>query len=328
VILSNNIIRDVIDGITVSGISGAPAKRIGVIGNQISNATGEESYALRAAWTENVSFISNIIISDYRGAHLFSSNLRMLIEDNQFISSLAVNNTMFGLVVEDILTNCRIEGNLIDNFGYKGIVIKGTLTNICIAENHFVGVTYSSGACIRWETAITSVDCMIRDNDFQGSHWSYNMLVGAIADIYAPGWSGKNNQWDKGLIRDKIVIKYKNTSGVALAVGDIVVLKNVAAGNECTTTTSQGDDLVLGMALGTIANNAFGDVLLEGKTTVLKVDGTADIAVGDFIGTFTTAKIGMKAAVGDMAFAIALEAYATNDSNGVIDAVLIKPRKI
>ena len=38
--------------------------------------------------------------------------------------------------------------------------------------------------------------------------------------------------------------------------------------------------------------------------------------------------IGMKAASGDMAVAIALEAYATDDSSGVIDALLITPRKI
>ncbi|MDD5065227.1 MAG: hypothetical protein PHQ35_10785 [Phycisphaerae bacterium] len=64
-----------------------------------------------------------------------------------------------------------------------------------------------------------------------------------------------------------------------------------------------------------------------GKTTLLKVDGTTDIAIGDFIGTFTTAGIGMKCSAGDMAIAIALEAYTTDDSAGVIDALLITPRK-
>ena len=57
-------------------------------------------------------------------------------------------------------------------------------------------------------------------------------------------------------------------------------------------------------------------------------DGTTDIAIGDPLGAFTTAKIAMKAAAGDMAFAVALEAYTTDDSSGVIDALLIVPRKI
>jgi hypothetical protein len=119
----------------------------------------------------------------------------------------------------------------------------------------------------------------------------------------------------------------KNTSGGSLAAGDVVVLKAVAAGNEVTTTTTEGDQKVFGMAAETIADTAWGNVQVLGKTTALKVDGTTDIAIGDLIGTFTTAKIGMKAASGKMAFAIALEAYATNDSSGVIDALLISPRQ-
>jgi len=69
-------------------------------------------------------------------------------------------------------------------------------------------------------------------------------------------------------------------------------------------------------------------VLQLGKTNLMKVNGTTDIAVGDFLCTFTTAGISAKAAPGDMAFAIALEAYTANDSSGVIDALLISPRKI
>lgn len=119
-----------------------------------------------------------------------------------------------------------------------------------------------------------------------------------------------------------------NTSGGALAAGDVVVWKAAADGDEVTTTTTQGDDYVFGMAMEAISNNEFGSILVEGRTASLKVDGTTDIAVGDFLGTFTTAKIAMKAATGDMAFAVALEAYATNDSSGVIDAILITPRKL
>jgi hypothetical protein len=119
----------------------------------------------------------------------------------------------------------------------------------------------------------------------------------------------------------------KNTSGGALAAGDIVVLKAVAAGNEITTTTTEGNQLVFGVVAEIIADNTFGYVQVKGKTTALKVDGTVNIAIGDLIGAFTTVKIGMKAASGKMAFAIALEAYATDDSAGVIDALIITPRQ-
>lgn len=126
-------------------------------------------------------------------------------------------------------------------------------------------------------------------------------------------------------------IYLKNTSGGSLAAGDIVIASATGEtynGTQCITTSSQGDDLVIGVATATIADDASGYIQILGKTTVLKVDGTADIAIGDFIGTHTSAGIGMQASAGDTAFAIALEAYTTNDSSGVIDALLIPPRKI
>lgn len=135
--------------------------------------------------------------------------------------------------------------------------------------------------------------------------------------------------------QNKLILKMKNTSGGDLAAGDVVVLKAVAAGNEVTTTTTASDNQVFGMATTAISNNAFGPIQVSGKTAALKVDGTTDIAIGDFLTTFTTAKIARKAAAGtlgttpgDLAFAIALEAYTTNDSAGIIDALLISPRRL
>ena len=82
------------------------------------------------------------------------------------------------------------------------------------------------------------------------------------------------------------------------------------------------------MYLESTANTNFGVVLQTGYTKLLKVNGTTDIAIGDFLGTFTSAGIAMKASAGDMCFAMALEAYTTDDSNGVIDALLFSPRLI
>lgn len=129
-------------------------------------------------------------------------------------------------------------------------------------------------------------------------------------------------------VTEKRVITMRNVSGGTLAIGDVVILASAANGQDVTTTTTTGNDKVFGMALGTISNNNYGQFLIEGKTASLKVDGTTDIAIGDFLGCFTTAKIAMKAAAGDQAFAIALEAYTTNDSLGVIDALIIQPRAI
>ena len=52
----------------------------------------------------------------------------------------------------------------------------------------------------------------------------------------------------------KSYTKMKNTSGASVAIGDIVAFKAVAAGDEVTTTTTQGDDLVHGMAIETITD--------------------------------------------------------------------------
>lgn len=123
-------------------------------------------------------------------------------------------------------------------------------------------------------------------------------------------------------------VTLKNTSGGTLTRGTVVIQKSVAGGDEFTTTTTAGDDKVVGMLTQTLTNDSSSYVLTRGKTSGLKVDGTTDIAVGDFLCTSTTAGIAQKATTGDMAFAIALEQYQTDDQNGVIDALIISPRKI
>jgi hypothetical protein len=136
------------------------------------------------------------------------------------------------------------------------------------------------------------------------------------------------SQWNSPKVEKKIM-SMKNTSGGALAVGDTVVFKTgVASGNEMTTTTTAGDSYVFGMILETSSTNEWTEILREGYTTALKVNGTTDIAVGDFLSTYTVAGIAGKASAGHTVFAIALEAYTGNDSNGVIDALLIAPRLI
>lgn len=125
------------------------------------------------------------------------------------------------------------------------------------------------------------------------------------------------------------IVRAKNASGGALSAGSVVVYGSAATADyACTTTTAQGDDKIFGIAVESINNNEYGHIQTLGKTVLLKVDGTTDIAIGDFLCTFTVAGISAKAGAGDCAYAIALEAYTTDDSNGVIDALLITPRKL
>ena len=123
-----------------------------------------------------------------------------------------------------------------------------------------------------------------------------------------------------------VTIECKNTSGGALARGDVVVwdtTSNSTADVISVTTTTSGNDVnVIGMVYDqSIAANAIGQVQIWGPTRHLKVDGNTDIAIGDMLSTFTTAKIAQKSTTGGR-FARAMEGYTTNDSAGVIDAFI------
>ena len=122
-----------------------------------------------------------------------------------------------------------------------------------------------------------------------------------------------------------ITIDCKNTSGGALARGDVVVFDrtNSVHGLICVTTTTSGNDIdVVGMVYNAVlGQDLVGPIQIWGPTKYLKADGNTDIAVGDMLGTFTTAKIAAKSTTGGR-FARALEGYTTNDAAGVIDAFI------
>jgi hypothetical protein len=193
--------------------------------------------------------------------------------------------------------------------------------------NNIQGNTCRAGALVkkpRYGINISTATCdgnLITNNDLYDDGFGTAPLndAGTLTTI--------SNNRGVQIAQEKNYAYVKNTSGEALAAGDVVTLKAVAAGNEITTTVTAGDQLVFGMVAQAIEDTNFGYVQVKGKTVNLKVDGTTDIAIGDLIGTSTTAKIGMKAASGKMAFAVALEAYTNDDSNGVIDALIITPRQ-
>jgi len=117
----------------------------------------------------------------------------------------------------------------------------------------------------------------------------------------------------------------QNTSGGALAAGDVVVFKAVATGYEITTTVILGDDMVYGMVAEAIANTEWGHVLTKGKTTVLQ--GSNDngaIVIGNPLCASDTATEAVLATAGTMGFAIALEALAAPGPTP-IDAYIRSP---
>jgi len=165
----------------------------------------------------------------------------------------------------------------------------------------------------------TAKYCTVSGNNFQASNTKIvDVGVGntAIANVGVP------------CLMEKSFSRMKNTSGGALVAGNILVMKAVAAGDEVDTTVVAGDDMICGMLDEAANNNVYAAVQHTGFTSRLKVNGTVNIAIGDFISCTNVAGIGRKAVVGHMAVAMALEAYAGADSNGVINALLMVPRKI
>jgi len=222
----------------------------------------------------------------------------------------------WGMRINSVI-NSQITGNNFRNFWTNkyAFIVKGVCTGTAIVGNTFTGNVHA----VNINSAASG--CMLSNNTF-ASNTTVDLLHTSSHTV-----SVFDNVGDKPIDEHKLETM-TNTSGGALVAGDVVTLKAAAAGTEITTSTTAGDDLVFGMAAESIADTADGKILTRGKTTQLKVDGTTDIAIGDFLTPFTTAKIAAKAASGDMAFAVALEAYTADDSSGVIDALLITPRKI
>lgn len=199
--------------------------------------------------------------------------------------------------------------------GDRGFLVSGTLNVFLGCRGHISslpGPVYENSADY---------------NVFIGNTLSVSRDADAVLTL-ADSKVNSTGNINESSVTAKKVLRFKNTSGGALSEGNVVVLKSVASGFEVTTTTTAGLNKVVGMVMEAIADNSYGFVLVEGKTTKLKVDGTTDIAIGDFLSTYTVAGIAGKASAGHAVFAIALEAYTGNDSNGVIDALLIAPRLI
>ena len=326
-------------GVDVYGTNGADI----ISGNYFYNIGGTNTnnvIVIRGGDNVIDNHIENVVANStkectgiYRGVSVIGNYLKNIgtTSDDAFgIDGGGITKSCFGNYIDTIgngsaTTAIGIKSSIGSySSNYIDNITATTTYGIQVIGSSTVSGNYLGNSTGTTEIAIKSTDyddCIITENHIKAGVWGSAIDTGTKFSIV------KDNL-GASILDESDMLYMKNTDGDAMAVGDLVILKSVAAGNEVTHTTTLGDDKVFGMVTETIANNASGYIKTVGKVTQLKVNGTDDIAIGDFIGTSTTAGIGVKASAGNTAIAIALEAYTTDDSAGVIDALLIKPKKV
>lgn len=123
-----------------------------------------------------------------------------------------------------------------------------------------------------------------------------------------------------------IYLRVNNNSGSARTPGEPVIWDTAKADYPTiTVSTTQDDPLYAGVVASYMPTGDDGLIQISGlvENDNLFVDGTTDIVIGDKLSVFTTNGIAGKATAGKGGeFAIALEAYSTNDGAGRIKAML------
>ena len=285
----------------------------------IDNCRALNSTALSGIYLNNsLGLGTKNIVRDCISAHNEQAGIAVFSGKNIIANNIIYRNNLRGIDVSREET--VIIGNIIEQNADYGVWIHTSNGDNCTVSGNYISFNVNDG--IRLSDA--SDYNTIVGNNVRGTAMNQktiNNLSTGVGNFISGNWGADVND-------DVVLRKMKNTSGGTIGAGALVVLSAVAAGDEVTTTTTQGNQKAFGVATESIADTAYGLIQTSGKTTLLKVNGTTAIVVGDFIGSFTTAEIGMKAATGNTAIAIALEAYATADSLGVIDALIISPRAV
>jgi hypothetical protein len=121
----------------------------------------------------------------------------------------------------------------------------------------------------------------------------------------------------------------RNSSGGSLTIGSVVTLSHGQTEDPFdfafTTTTTLGDEGVIGVLTSAVSDNRVGSAQVRGHIGMVKVNGTTNIAVGDWLESYSSAGIAAKSASAQGVFARALEAYTTDDSAGEIKAIIMQP---
>ncbi len=192
--IDGNTVRNCESGVFVKGISGTSQIAVTVSNNQIIGTVDTALYGLQAAYTEDVVFVGNTVNNRVNAGRLANSNLRTIISNNNFRCTLTASNDKKGFLFSETITNVRFAGNIITNYGWKGLEISGTVSNMHVVDNHIAGCTNGSGAAVRWDSP-TSSKCILNGNYLHGTHWSYDGATSAY-DVLAANWTETWNTKD------------------------------------------------------------------------------------------------------------------------------------
>lgn len=241
------------------------------------------------------------------------------------------------------LDSCVAESNTGRGFYLDSPFVNGGVILSCEASNNgsygfdifpsrivFIGCssTGNTGTGIYDSGGNTFIDCYADYLKRVVSTDISTVIDSANAGTYTGMEPYSGNLLIAGNIEDsRKTVSLNNGSGATAPLGAVVVLSPGLAFSSFNTTSTNGDNKVFGMLLKATPNNNANPILTEGRVDSLLVsNGTASIAVGDWLSTYSHAYYAKKAVAGDMVFAFALEAPTTSTAS--INALLVSPRLI
>jgi len=317
--LSNNNI-----GFVVYSNSGGTRNNNFVLQGCIARSNGSDGFSISSSFIYNTDYVLESCRAELNGGDgFYTKNL-----PGSFYSLLSVNyifcissdNTLNGFLFEDAnpdthLFSCRA----VDN-GADGFVIGdyGCRVNSCVSGDN-LGKDYVIGG----NTFFVGNDVL--DINFKP--------IDRI-DVTNASTSSNSPRDSFSTRRDVRLLFNNRPGGNSIKAGNVVVADYTNTGigfqypDGVNLTTTAGDSKVVGVMLATGSRGFSRSAVVQGMVYNLTVNGVTNIAPGDFLSTYTEFGIAAKASTGHTAFAIAMEAYTANDSDGVIDALVISPRKI
>ena len=273
--------------------------------------------------------------------------------DIQAVHNSVVGNTTYncyGTAIAVNTSDCIISNNTLDysaiaiDVNDGGHVITGNFWSGAAAtgannqgitissDNNYVAFNRMRDANAA-EAAITLESGADR-NTVMHNHTASELGVDAIEDnsngVNRILYNGHATGNSSNIGAEEVEMDYKNftnNEGSTVAAGRVVARDTSSIG-EFVLADDTNDNDVIGVTGESIDNNDGGLIITFGNITNLAADGTVDIAVGDYLTPSSTAGVVQQAGAGDMAIAIAKEAYTTDDANGVIDALVIAPLKL
>lgn len=187
VTIQANTITDCSTSIYLLGITGTQQKKISVIGNQILNTGALHYWGVRAEYIDDLIITSNQIDTAVQAGKIHYCN-RITVSGNTCICGEAVDNGEKAWIVSGTTNYLTFNDNMISNFGWKGIEISGTVNYMRVLDNQIIGCTFVTGACIRWDTPITSSNCIVDNNVLVGTHKTYDEATDTY-DVLVSGWA-------------------------------------------------------------------------------------------------------------------------------------------